>query len=252
MAGAWPGRWRAALQAIGLAALFALSGCTISPEESAHRVLEAMEKHEPTYALVRRYDPQTHAELRRFIEGQLREPSGGRDAFERGIREVMSRMVLKRLRAAPDHVVVEYLEMVGEETQRLEAYPEVCAAILLGTAGDISAYESAPAVERERRFYRSLLTASPTVRDQPMATEPELDRFREAFLGEAQTAMSLSEEQLLDALDGIAPPAETCRVTGGLIRHLARLPGPEAARLLRLLALLQEQGDQAIPVAPFI
>lgn len=246
------GRCGAAIHAMGVAVLLLLSGCNISPEESAQRALQSMESYEPTFALVRRYEPRTHAELRGFIEQQIREPSGGRDGFERGIRDVMARMVIRRLRSAPDHLVVDYLRLVADETQRLEAHPDVCAAILLGTAGDIRAYESATAVERERRFYRALLTAPPAVRDLPMATEPELERFREAFLNETQTVMSLPQEQALDALDGIGLPLDVCRVTGAFMRNLGRLPATEAGRLFRLIALLMEQGEQNVVPTPFV
>jgi len=193
---------------MGAAALLALAGCNISPEESADRALRAMESYEPTYALVRHFEPQTHAELRSFIVRQLSEPPGDKHSLARGIRLVMSRMVMRRMKAAPDQLVLEYLRLVADESQRLEPHPDICAAILLGTAGDIREYEAPHAVARERRFYQALLT-TPARRDLPMATEDELEVFREAFLTEAQSALGLSEPQMLDALDGIGPPLET-------------------------------------------
>lgn len=147
------------LKWIGLALMLPLAACSNTPEDQATRALTEMERAEPTFALIREHDPQAYGEMRALLERTVRE-GGAPDQtalIHRG-RMIMVRALGRRMKTAPDPLVLKFAAFIADQAKSLDGNPRVCFELLMGTAGDVRSHLSAEMQQRERELVGEVLT----------------------------------------------------------------------------------------------
>lgn len=229
------------LKSAALALLLPLAACNQSPEARADLAMRQMEAQEPIFALIRQHEPTAYADLRALIEREMRTNGGAMSPqLIQRARAILAQTVVRRLKAAPDELVVDFTRFVADQSDALEAKPEICAAVLNGTAGDVREHVSAAMQEREKGLYERLLTAPQTAAPK-VATQEDVQPIMAAFAAEASAALNLTEDQLYDALDGKGGPRAVCQAAGRLMRHISQMPPAAAGPIYRLLVQYGEE-----------
>jgi hypothetical protein len=222
---------------LAAALILPLAGCN-GAESQVDREMAELERQEPVFGLLRRHEPAAYDEMRALVERTTRQGgmSDGPQLIRRS-REIISKVVERRVMTAPDDAVQQLVAFVADQTRALETNPPVCRDLLAGTAGDVRAFIPPEMQQRERALYETLLKSSGKS-EQAVATPEQSQQAIAPILTDMEGALGLDDSAVATALDGNGPPLQVCRANGYLMRRLSELPPNEGAPIFRLLARL--------------
>jgi hypothetical protein len=149
------------------------------------------------------------------------------------MRTEIKEVYLRRLRTAPDELVVAYAAFMSDALGYMEQHDvRDCAAAMSGEPPEGGGY--GPELNRRDSDILTRVLTSPAA-VHPFASEEEASKAGEAAVAATAVRLNKPVDEVLAALAGQGAPEDICRSVRAYLSELARVGNAKPALLRRLL-----------------
>jgi hypothetical protein len=200
---------------------------------SVDGVMDALARSYPAYRAIEKAEPETYRRMRAIVAGRLAARASVEDIAAR-MRGEIKEVYLRRLRTAPDELVLAYAGFMEDVLTYLEQHdPKGCASLVSSDAPSGGGYGSE--LNRRDSDILSHVVTTPPV-EKAFASDQEVADAAQSAAIAAGAELHKSPQAVFDALAGQGSPTELCSTWRVFVRQVRRV-GTSRPAILRSLLL---------------
>lgn len=186
---------------------------------TADAVMDGLAADYPAYRAIAVAEPQTFARMRAAVESDLTH-GASKEQIVRRMRTEIAEVYSRRLRTAPDALLIEYWRFVVDALDYMRQHNvSDCAASMTGGPPRGGAY--GPALnKRDSDILARVVTTPPA--DQSFASQDEAADASGEAAAAAASDLHIPIETFLNRLGGKASAEQTCNAGVAYFRQLVR------------------------------
>jgi hypothetical protein len=201
---------------------------------SVEGVMNALANDYPAYRAIEKAEPETYRRMRAVVADGLAAGASAGDIAAQ-MRAEIKEVYLRRLRTAPDDLIVAYAGFMEDALLYLEQHdPQNCVSLVSSKPPSGSGGFGAELNRRDSDILSRIVT-TPAV-EQAFASQDEAVDAAHSAAAAAAAELHESEDAFADALGGKGGPTEQCRTWCAFVGQVRRV-GTSRPAILRSLFL---------------